>query len=209
MRAREQGLQRIDVLIVAALAIAAAASAVGAWTYTDDRLGSFGVVWTLATEEVELEGGAAGAGEPVEMPLDVVRANLTSIAFTIVAASATPLVSPTNVLVEVVSPTNVTTSAEAELPAGPPGSIEVPVEVALADVPDATRVSGGSLDAARAALNATLSSSLGIGTWTIRVSFASSAPGPLGAVESYEAGGTATLAYYEGTLAIAGPEAGR
>lgn len=202
-------MQRIDVILVATLVVAAAASAIGVLTYEDDRLGAFDVVWTTQTADVELPVMGVSPAGSVEIPLEIARANLTSIAFNMVATSATPLVQPTNVLVEVVSPTNDTTSAEAQLPVGPPGSIEVPVEVSLASVPDATRISGGTLDAARVALNATLSSSLGIGTWTIRVTFASSAPGPLGAVESYTAEGTATLAYYEGDLAPIGPEAGR
>lgn len=203
-------MQRIDVLIVAALVVAGAASAIGVMTYEDDRATAFEIAWALQTTEVEApEVGIAGGGGRVEPTIDVVQQNVTSIGFMVTITGDAARVQPTSVLVEVISPTNNTTSVEDELPAGPTSSIEVPVEVLLASIPDATTITGPSLDAARVALNATLSSSLGMGTWTIRVTFAPSAPGPLGGVESYDVAVLAAIEHYEGTLSLVGPGVGR
>ena len=201
-------MQRIDVLIVAALVVAAAASAMGVLTYEDDRFGEFSIAWSQATEDVEIPGVShTGPGE-VETMLDVTRANLTRITFTILLGGGAVRLQPTAIRIDVVSPTNNTTSVESELPVGPIASVDVPIEVDLASTPDATSISGPSVDAARNALNATLSSSLGIGTWTIRASFAPTAPGPLGA-EAHTLGGTATLESYQGDITLVGPGVGR
>lgn len=202
-------MQRIDVVIVAALVLAAAGSAIGVLTYEDDRRGVFEVAWTARTLELDVPQTAhAGAGS-VETTVIVATMNLTSVLFDLTIGGGAPRVQATEVLVEVVSPTNDTTTVEAALPAGVAASVQVPVEVALASVPDAATVEGPNADAARDALNTTLSSSLGIGTWTVRVSFAPSAPGPLGAQEAHTVAGIATLSYYVGDLVLATPEVGR
>lgn len=197
------------MLIVGALIVAAAGSLVGALTYEDDRLAEFTIDWTLQSATAEAEAVShTGQGE-VEATLDVATPNITSIAFAVTVSGGPARVQPTAVRVDVVSPTNDTTSLEGELPVGPAGSVELPVEVELATIPDATTITGPTLDTARRALNATLSSSLGIGTWTIRVSFAPTAPGPLGGQESHTVAAVADIEHYEGTLTVLGPEVGR
>lgn len=200
-------MQRIDVLIVGALVLAAAGSALGVVTYDDDRVGDFTVAWTLVTDELEATGdGIAGPGV-IETTLNVTSPNATSILFDVTLGGAAVRLQPTAILVEVVSPANDTTSAEGELPVGPTASVTIPVEVPLAPVPTETVVRGASLEGARLALNATLSSTLGIGTWTVRATFASTTPDAL--AESYTLAVVATVERYVGEVAIIGPEVGR
>ena len=202
-------MQRIDALIVGVLLLAAAGSAIAVVTYEDDRLGEFAIEWNVRSTEVDGEPVShTGAGE-VETTLEIGQPNITSIVFEVTVSGGPARVQPTAILVEVVSPRNDSTAAESELPTGPTASVEVPVEVELASVPDATTVTGPSLDAARVALNSTLSSSLGVGTWTIRVSFAPSAPGPLGGQEAHSVTVVANVEHYEAAVNVLGPEVGR
>lgn len=209
-RPEDPRLQRIDVLIVASLVVAAAGSAIGVIAYEDDRFSTFNVEWIARSEEMEIPGGGtagAGPGE-VELTLLVTRANLTRIVFDLTLGGDPVRVQPTAVRVDIVSPANNTTSAEDELPAGPTSSIDIPIELDVGSAPDATTARGSSLEVAREALNATASSDFGVGTWTIRASFAPTTPNALGG-ESYTARGTATLHYYEAELSLVGPEVGR
>lgn len=201
-------MQRIDALIVGALIVAAAGSFLGAFAYEDDRLAEFSIDWTVQRTTALAEPVThEGQGE-VAAALDIATPNITSIAFTVTVSGGPARLQPTAVRVDVVSPTNNTTSLEGELPVGT-GSVELPVEVELAAIPDATTITGPTLDAARRALNAMLSSSLGTGTWTIRVSFAPATPGPLGGQESHTVAAVAQIKSYQGTLTVIGPEVGR
>lgn len=201
-------MQRIDVLIVGALLLAAAGSALAVVTYEDDRIGAFNVTWTTRETELDAEPVShTGPGE-VETTVEIVERNITRIAFTVLLSGGPARLQPTAILVEVVSPTNESMTAEGELPVGPTGTIEVPLEFELAPVPGEASVTGTSLDSARDALNATLSSSLGIGTWTVRASFAPSTPG-LGGQEAHTLGARADVESYQGELALVGPEVGR
>ncbi|HET6405264.1 MAG TPA: hypothetical protein VFH78_11505 [Candidatus Thermoplasmatota archaeon] len=201
-------MQRIDVLIVAALVLAAAGSVLGVMTYTDDRLATFTIEWDLRTSEADAPPASrTGAGD-VETTLDVTQRNLTRATFSVTVGGAAARVQPVAVRVEVVSPTNDTTAVEGELPAGPGASVTLPVEVRLAEVPNAPTIQGPSLEAARHALNETLSSSMGVGAWTIRASFAPGAPGPL-AGETFTLVVRASLESYQGSVVLLGPEVGR
>lgn len=201
-------VQRIDVVIVAALVLAAALSAIGVATYEDDRMASFTITWNVRDEALEVPAVShTGAGE-AEATFDVARANLTVVEVVVGIEGAAARVQPTLVRVELVSPRNNTTAAEGELPLGPGATIEIPIEMPLAELPDAPTMTGPSLEAARRALNATVSSSLGVGTWTLRASFAPGAPGPLGD-EAHTLTAAVTLRYYEAELAVVGPEVGR
>lgn len=190
-------VKRIDLILGASLAVALAGSAIGVVTYEDDRVAGLAVTW--ATRDARVEAPAAsvtGAGD-AEIAVDVAQANITQAAWTVTVSGSAARVQPVAIRVEIVVPrTNETLTAEAELPAGPTASVDIPLAVDLAPVPDADRVSAPSVESARVALNATLSSSLGIGPWTIRVSLAPTAPGPLGA-ETFTIAAGATLTYYE------------
>lgn len=200
-------MQRIDVVILAALVLAAAASAVGALTYEDDRLAEFTIGWDVRTAAAASGSVAhAGAGE-VETTIEIAQPNITTITFTVTLSGGPARVQPTAIRVEVISPTNDTTSVEGELPVGPTGSVDLPVELTLAPIPGATAATGPSMDAAQNSLNATLSSSLGIGTWTIRASFAPSTPG-IGGQEAHTLAASAAIEYYRAELSIVGPEVG-
>lgn len=201
-------MQRIDAVIVAALVLAAAGSALGVLTYRDDRLATFEIAWTTRTHEAESdEVTHAGAGE-VETTIEVDQPNATRITFDVGIGAGAARPAATAVRIDVVSPTNDTTSVETELPAGATGTINVPVEVELASVPTATSMTGPSLAAARNALNATFSSTLGMGTWTIRASFAPTLPGPLGD-EDHRLAAIATIESYEAELSLVTPEVPR
>ncbi|HVM45347.1 MAG TPA: hypothetical protein VM582_05375 [Candidatus Thermoplasmatota archaeon] len=201
-------MQRIDVLIVAALVAAAAASAVGIATYEDDRLASFTLAWTTRSETLDVPAVRQQGAGTVETTFAVERTNLTRVALSVTVSGAAARVQPVALHVELVSPTNASASAEGELPMGATGSIEVPVSMDLAPVPDAPSVTAPSFDAARRAVDASLSSTLGVGTWTLRATFAPGAPGPLGD-EAYTVEAVATLTFYEATVALVGPEVGR
>lgn len=201
-------MQRIDAVIAGALVVAAAGSLIGVLTYEDDRLGEFVVTWSTSTVDLEAESVShAGPGE-AEATVEVAERNITRITFTVAITGGPARVQPTALRVEIVSPTNETTSVEGEIPAGPTTTVELPVEVVLAGAPEAATVTGPTIDAAREALNATLSSTLGIGTWTIRASFAPTTPA-LGGQESHSLAVVATVESYRGELALVAPEVGR
>lgn len=201
-------MQRIDALLVGVLVLAVVLSAAGAVTYDDDRLASFDVTWATSAEDVDIAAAThSGSGE-VETTVAIERENLTHLTFTLSIGGGAVRLQPTAVHVDILSPTNDTTSAEAELPAGPTASIEVPIDIDLTEAPNATRVSASSLDAARGSLRSSFSSTLGTGTWRIVASFAPGAPGPLGD-EAHTVGGTVTLTSYEADVTPVSPEVGR
>lgn len=201
-------LQRIDLLIGGILVLAIAGTVLGVATYEDDRLGGFGIAWREVEGEVDPDAvPQAGAGT-VEILANVTQENLTRAIWTVTVSGSAARVQPVEILVEVVSPTNETLSAETSLPAGATASVDVPLEFDLAPVPNATRVTGPTLEAARSALHATQSSTLGVGTWTVRVSLSPSAPGPLGA-ESFTVDALAALTHYEADLIPETPEVSR
>lgn len=202
-------MQRIDAIILAALVLAAAGSALGALAYEDDRRATFTVSWT--TSDVEFEVPVAGGASPndIEAMVDVAERNVTHALWTVTVSGAPARATSVAIHVEVVAPDNTSATADGELPAGPTGTIDVPVELALAAIPEATRVTGATVDAARASLDTELGSANGTGTWTIRVSLAPTAPGPLGGAEDLAVAIQATLTLYEAEVALESPEVSR
>lgn len=201
-------MQRVDVLIVAVFVLAAAGSAIGVLTYEDDRGGSaFSVTWTTETTELgPVDTTLQGAGDAVlEIPVEL--QNLTSLAFEVTVAGSAARVQPVQILVTVTGPDNATYEGEGQLAAGGPGSATIPVEVTLAEVPQETSAPGASFDAAAQALAERHTSTEGQGTWTITVSVAGSAPGPIAETYSISAAGTAET--YRGEVTTSAPDVSR
>ena len=207
-RAARVALQRVDLLIGAVLLVAAAGSAIGVVTYEDDRIAAFRVTWPTDDSEVDADAQTLAGPGDLEFSIDVATPNLTRAAWVVTVAGGAARVQDVAIRVEIVSPTNQTQAADATLPAGATASVDVPLEFDLAPVPEIVRVTGPSLDAARGALNATQSSTLGVGAWTVRVSLAPTAPGPLGGTETFTAQPRATLTAYAAELAPETPEVG-
>lgn len=204
-----RALKTIDLVIGAALLAAAAGSALGIATYSDDRFGAFRVTWTTTEIPLTLDAISQQGGGDVEATTEVTTRNLTRALWTITITGGAARVQAVAIHVDVVAPNNDTTSKDAELPLGPTASVEVEVDVGLAQIPSDTTVSAPSLAAGREALNGTLSSTLGVGTWTIRVSLAPTAPGPLGGTEAFTIAPAATLTAYAGELSADTPEVTR
>lgn len=194
-------MKPVDLLIGASLLLAALGSALGIVTYEDDRHAGFGVTWTLRESALDAPPATLGGGGDTVLDINVAEANLTRVAWTVTIAGGPARVQPAPIRVEIVSPTNASLAEESELPAGPGSVVEIPLVFDLAPEPDAARVTGPSLEAARRALNATLSSSLGLGTWEVRVSIAPSSPGPLAGAETFTVDTHASLTSYQAALA--------
>lgn len=202
-------MQRIDLIIGAILLVAAVGSAIGVVTYQDDRVGTFGVTWLLAQSEATLGPLTRTGGGDVEGSISITTSNLTRAAWVVTLGGAPARVQPVAIRVDVISPTNVTASVEATLPAGATASVEIPLDVDLASVPTVSTARAPSVEAARDALNATQGSSLGVGVWTVRVSLSPSAPGPLGGTETFTATTTVTLTSYSAEIILETPEVAR
>ena len=201
-----KALQRIDLLIGIALAVAIVGSAIGVATYDDDRLGGFLVTWRTAEEGAGSEQLTQTGAGTVELPLDVNAFNVTGGEVRVSVEGQAARVAPVSILVEVLVPgANASFTEEGELPAGPAGSAEIVVPVTLRTLPDVERVTAGSLDAARAQLAAAHTSALGRGLWSVRVSLAPTAPGPL-ASEAFTLEAVAVLFTYAAEVAPDLPE---
>lgn len=202
-------MKRIDLVIGATLVVAAIASAAGVASYKDDRVGAFVVDWSTRDVSLDAPPLSQTGGGDLETAIDVTAANITRAAWVVTVAGAAARVQPVAIRVEIVSPTNASVSAEGELPAGPGASVDLPLELDLASVPVIERASGPTLDAVRGALNATQSSTLGVGVWTIRASIAPTTPGPLGGAESFTVTPALTLTVYEAVVSTDAPEVTR
>ncbi|HUR70032.1 MAG TPA: hypothetical protein VM370_12365 [Candidatus Thermoplasmatota archaeon] len=200
-------LQRIDLLIGAALVVALVGSAIGVATYDDDRLGAFRVTWT--TSSLELEGGAAqGSGATLAGAFPVASRNVTTMLVDVTVGGAPARVQPVAIHVSVDGPNGTHGEEEGALPAGPGGSVTIHVEVPVAPVPTRASVAAASPDAARRALDASSGSSSAIGAWNVTVSLAPSSPGPLGS-EPFAASYVPSATVYAAEVALDTPEVTR
>lgn len=171
-------MKRADILIVTVLAASVVASVVGALTYTDERgAGAFLVSWTL--REVELDAGALslpGGGEET-ITFAVEASNLSRVTIDVQLASSVPAVQPVQLRIEATPPNGTPQSAEAQVAVGEQGA-SAQVEVRFFETPEAASVNARSPEAAlRASLPANATAARG--AWTILVSVAGGAPGPL------------------------------
>ena len=201
-------LQRIDLLIGIALAVAVLGSAVGVATYDDARLGRFLGTWTTSQQEVSVEPTAGGAADTVEMAFDVAARNITEALVTVGVQGNAVRAAPVAILVEVVVPgMNETFSQEGELPAGPGAAAEVPVAIPIRAIPPALEgpIEASSPASAAGIADDVYGSDVGVGNWTIRVTLSPTTPGPLGQ-ESFSVGATAVLTVYALELAPETPE---
>lgn len=201
-------MRRIDLAIIAALALAAVGSAIGVVTYEDDRLAAFRVSWTTSQSEVEAPSATVTGPGDAETTFTLPQANLTRLDARVTVGGGAARVAATAVRVELVGPNNLTVAEESALPVGPTASVEIPLTIELAPMPESDRVTAPSAELARAALNGTLSSTQGMGPWTLRASFAPSAPGPL-AGETYTVSALVTVTTYAADVAPQTPEVGR
>lgn len=203
-------VQRIDVVIVAALILAATGSAIGVMTYQDGRGGEFsiitrGITETIEAAPIEITGNSEG-----ELVIDIPLRNITLGLVRVTIEATLVRTAATEFLVQLTVPgLNETFSAEGTIPAGPPTAItiDVPVE-GLPPLPQASSVRAMSPEAALAQLDAEHGSDVGAGQWLVLVSAASGAPGPL-ASEPYAVSATAEIGVYSMTVAFDTPEGPR
>lgn len=206
MRPTGTALQRVDLLIGLALVAALGGSLLGVVTYEDARLATFEVSWATTGIEYGTEpASATGAGE-IELALEVDAANLTGGEVEVTVGGQAARLQPVAIHVEIAVPgVNETFATDGELAAGPTSSTTLTVPVALRDAPDVATIEAPSPEAARAQLAAQHASTNGTGTWTIRVTLAPTAPGPLGA-EAFTVDARASLATYAAEVLVDTPE---
>lgn len=176
-------MKRVDVVILAALALAVVGSALAVVTYEDSRGSEFRVTWSTRQEALEAEPASLTGPGDAEITLPVLFANVTTGELVVEVASSPGALAPIAVRIEVTIPgVNESIVQEGELPTASPGAtFTVPVE--LATVPEETTVRAATPEAAAAQLARERTSRLGEGNWTVRVSLSPTAPDPLGAVQ--------------------------
>lgn len=180
----------------------------GALGYEDRRgAGTFLVGWT--TSEIELGGDEATLAVPGEQvwTLQVNASNLTSVVVDVQVAFSAPVLQPLQARLEVTPPGGGASEVtEFEVPIAPAGAAIASVTVDLFAAPANATVEARSPDAALAqALPANASAAQG--EWTILLSLAGGAPGPLAG--SYDASYTATGRAIEGSARPDLPEVDR
>lgn len=200
-------MHKADIAIAVVLVVAIAGSVVGVVTYDDARIATFDVAWSTQESEV-LVAEDTTSGGAIEIPFEVSQTNMTGLHLDVTVSSAAPRLAPVSVLVELVPPAGLNaTSQEAEIPVGAAaGTVSVALEVSLSELPDVTTLTAASPDAARERLSQTANSTVGVGTWTLRVNVASTAPGGVGGAPTatVEAVGVAT--WYEAEVRVQTPE---
>lgn len=201
-------MDRINVLIVVAVVVAAAGSAFGVLTYEDSRGSQFRVAWRTLSEVVQGEQATlTGAGE-AEVSLPILLSNVTSGNVTVAVANQPGALAPTSVRIEIAIPGfSEPIVQEGEIPTASPGTTFV-VPVDIVALPNATTVRGSSPEAAETALGGEHTSILGRGNWTVLVSLSPTVPDPLGAVQ-HTVDVTAELLVYEPELTVLTPEVER
>lgn len=201
-------MKRIDVVILAALLVAAAGSALGVMTYEDSRGALFRVAWTTTEETVEGEPQTMTGNGQVELALHVPMANVTGGNVTVDVTSEPGALAPIAVHIELTVPGIAEAFVlDGELPTASTGaSFVLPVE--LAALPNETTVRAAGPEAAEARLAQTQQSLLGRGNWTLIVSLATTTPDPLGAVQ-HTIDARATLQVYEPEVTVRTPEVPR
>lgn len=203
-------VQRIDVVIVAALILAAAGSAIGVMTYRDDRGGEFTVTWTTIVEEISADPIQIQGNSQGELNLDASLRNMTTAMVRVTIGGTLVRTAPAALLVEIMVPgLNETMSAEGTLPAGPPTRVTIEVPVDLGAFPTATSIRAASPEGAIAALDAQYGSATGTGGWVARVSVAPGAPPPLDATEPYDLSAVAEITTYRAEVSVDSPEVPR
>lgn len=197
-------MRRVDLLIAAVLAASLVASAVGAFTYEDRRVGTFEVAWTTTETALDpLVATVAGAGEAT-VEADVPVANVSSVEFAVRVAGAAARVQPTAVRVEVTAPDGTVFEEEGTVPVGGPGAADVRVRAVLADIPTVRDWRAASPDAARSEIAASHARTNGTGTWTVVVRTSPTASPPVGA-ESYAVTVEALVTSYAADVRAAAP----
>ena len=201
-------MKRIDVVILAALVVAAAGSALGVVTYEDGRGVQFRVTWATTEETVQAEQASLTGNGEAEVALPVPLRNLTGGEVAVAVGSAPGALAPIAVRIEITVPGLAEPIvSEEELPTASQGAtFTVPVELGAA--PNETTVRATSADDAAARLAGTSASGVGFGNWTVKVSLATTVPDPLGAV-SHTIDVSATLQSYRPEAVPLTPEAGR
>lgn len=174
-------MQRVDVLIAGAMALAVAASAAAVLTYEEGRgLAEFAVAWSERTVAVDAADGSAPPGEgEAALGFDVRLGNLTAVDLVVRVAGGGPRVAGGAVSVRVEVPGGEPVEEEGTLAAGVDGAAEILVRVPLGDLPAAATLRAASADAALAAA-APPRSDLGVGAWTVRVAFPPGPDAPVG-----------------------------
>lgn len=201
-------MKRVDLLILAVLVAAILLSVAGALAYEDTRRARFAVDWTTTALDVEgtLEGASA-----TEFPLvfDIDATNVTFANFTFTVSGNAARAQPVAIRVEL-TPPNATEPlvVEGELPAGPLGSVALPLAVPVNAVPSVVAANGASPADAAAALAAIYATTNGTGEWRAVVLLAPGLPGPLGAAETYTVAGVAEVATYAADVRPVPPEVG-
>lgn len=190
------------------LAVALLASVAGALGYEDRRgAGTFLVGWTAS--EIELGADEATLAAPGDQAwtLQVNASNLTSVVVDVQVAFSAPVLQPLQARLEVTPPGGrAPQSVEFEVPIAPAGVAIASVEVELFEAPANASVEARSAEAALAqALPADASAAQG--EWTILLSLAGGAPGPLAG--SYDASYEATGRAIEGSARPDIPEVNR
>lgn len=199
-------MQRVDLLIGLALAVALGGSLLGVATYDDARLAAFEVTWASAEVTFASEPASATGPSEVELTLQVDAVNITGGDVEITVGGQAARLQPVAIHVEVVVPgVNESFAADGELAAGPSASTTLSVPVALREAPDVATIEAASPDAARARLAAQHASTNGTGAWTIRVTLAPTAPGPLG-TEAFTVEARAVVTTYAAEVLVDTPE---
>lgn len=202
-------VQRIDAVIIAALVLAAAGSAIGVMTYEDGRGSTLSVTWLTRLEEVSADPIAITGNDQGELTLNADLRNMTTATVRVTASGTLVRTSPTAILVEVTIPGIATPlAAEGTIPAGPPTSVTIEVPVTLGDVPTFATMRAGSPEAALAELDRAYGTDRGAGSWLVRVSTAPSAPGPL-ASEPYDVAAMAEIETFHAEVSVQTPEGPR
>ncbi|HET6397924.1 MAG TPA: hypothetical protein VFH47_00030, partial [Candidatus Thermoplasmatota archaeon] len=146
-------MKRIDILIVAALAAAAIASAVGVLTWEEQGDQAYSATWSTETTRMDFPGRTHTGAGAAETTLEVTQANLTRGEVLVrVTSNANARLQPVAFTVQLEVPGQEPVQAQGEFPAGASTAAttrEVRLTVDLAALPEARDVRAGSLDEAR------------------------------------------------------------
>lgn len=201
-------MDRVNLLVIGVLALAAVASAAGVVTYEDERLTTFALDWEAFSVELPLDATpVAGAGE-ASFDVPLVASNVSAVEVRVRVTTTNPGVQPASVLVEVTPPGGAAVTEEGSLAAGPNAAADVVVRVLVRAAPEEREVKAASPAAARAVADGDVGPN-GTGTWSVVVRLSPGSPGPLGGVESRTVSGALVATRHEAALRPVLPEVAR
>lgn len=176
-------MKRIDVIILAALLVAVAGSALGVVTYEDSRGSQFRVTWGSLAEIVEAEPQSLTGDGQVELVADVPFGNVTGGNVTVEITSTPGALAPLAVHIELLAPgASEPIVMDGSMPTAST-SVSFDLSILLASPPNATTIRASSPEDAAQQVASSSTSDAGRGNWTIAVSIAATVPDPLGAVQ--------------------------